>query len=131
MIRRILIVDDSVFARSMIRRKLEILKFKEVEFLEAGNGVEALDKLKSQEFHLVFTDLNMPEMDGAQLLKRIKSSPKLMDIPVIIISSLNNSTKEQQLLSEHALKVFSKPLSLPEMSQFFIDYLKEEEESFK
>ena len=76
-------------------------------------------------------DIHMPEMDGAQLLKRIKSSPRLTDIPVIIISSLNNPTKEQQLLSEHAHKVFSKPFSLPEMNQFFCEYQKEEKESFK
>ena len=112
----------------MIRRNLEIIGFQEVEFLEASNGIEALDKLKSQEFHWVLTDLNMPEMDGTQLLKRIKSSPRLTDIPVVIITSLNNPTKEQKLLPEHELKVFSKPFSLPEISQFFKNYLQETKE---
>ncbi len=128
MIKRILIVDDSKIARMIIRKMLEIVGFQKVEFEEASNGAEALDILKSEEYHLVFTDLNMPEMDGTQLLKRIKSSPKLNNIPVIIISSLNNTTREKMLLIEHALKVFSKPLSLPEMNQFFKNYLQKENE---
>jgi CheY-like chemotaxis protein len=123
MLNRILIVDDSAVARKMIKRSLEIVGFQDSDFIEAGNGVQALEILKNLEFDLVCTDLSMPEMDGTQLLKRIKSSPILTDIPVIIISSLTNATREQQLLSEHALKVFKKPLSLTEFSGFFNDYL--------
>ena len=128
MIRRILIVDDSAVARIMIRRALEIVGFHGVDFEEAGNGVEALEMLRSEEYDLVLTDLNMPEMDGRQLLKRIKSSPKLTETPVVIISSLNNPTKENKLLAEYALKVFSKPISLPELGEFFNDYLNQNQE---
>jgi len=118
-----LIVDESAVARKMIKRSLEIVGLQDSDFSEAENSVEALEILKDSEFDLVCTDLNMPEMDGTQLLKRIKSSPKLTDTPVIIISSLTNATREQQLLADHALKVFKKPLSLTEFSGFFRDYL--------
>ncbi|MCH8124649.1 response regulator [candidate division KSB1 bacterium] len=107
----------------MIKRSLEIVGLQDSDFSEAENSVEALEILKDSEFDLVCTDLNMPEMDGTQLLKRIKNSPKLTDTPVIIISSLTNATREKQLLSDHALKVFKKPLSLPEFSGFFSVYL--------
>jgi len=123
MFNRVLIVDDSAVARKMIKRSLEIVGLQDSDFTEAGNGVEALEFLKASEFDLVCTDLNMPEMNGTQLLKRIKSSPKLTDTPVIIISSLANASREQQLLSEHALKVFKKPLSLTEFSDFFSNFL--------
>lgn len=123
MLNRILIVDDSTVARKMIKRSLEIVGLQDSNFTEAENGMQALEILKGSEFDLVCTDLNMPEMDGTQLLKRIKSSPKLTDTPVIIISSLTNATREQQLLSDHALKVFKKPLSLTEFGGFFNDYL--------
>ena len=88
-----LIVDESAVARKMIKRSLEIVGLQDSDFSEAENSVEALEILKDSEFDLVCTDLNMPEMDGTQLLKRIKNSPKLTDTPVII-SSLTNATRE-------------------------------------
>lgn len=111
----ILVVDDSSMARSIIKRSLEICGLDSYEIKEANNGVEALAILKTETIDLVFTDLNMPELDGEQLLKRIKSSPKLFDIPVIVITSLNNPANEKKLLQEHATAVLSKPITLPAM----------------
>ena len=122
MIKRVLIVDDSSTARSIIRRTLEISGFEELEIGEASNGEEALQVLKENKYDLVFTDLNMPHMDGEQLLKRIKSSPKLNDIPVVVISSMTNESKENKLLSEHAAKIFPKPISLPDIQDFLENY---------
>ncbi len=126
MINRVLIVDDSKTARSIIRRSLEICGLQDAEIGEASNGREALQTLKTTEYDLVFTDLNMPEMDGEQLLKRMKSSPKLLDVPVIVISSMANPSKENKLLTENASKIFPKPISLPEMQEFLDDYINEE-----
>lgn len=125
LLNHILIVDDSAVARKMIKRSLEIVGLQNADFREAVNGVEALEILKDSSFDLVCTDLSMPEMDGIQLLKRIKCSPKLTHIPVIIISSLVNSTSERQLLAEQALRVFKKPISLPELGEFFDSYTNE------
>ena len=126
MVKRILIVDDSKAARNMIRRSLEICGLDEAEIGEAENGKEALDILRTEEYDLVFTDLNMPEMGGEQLLKRMKSSPKLNEIPIVVISSLANPNKESMLLKENASKILSKPLSLPELQELIEDYLDEE-----
>jgi len=87
----------------------------DMRIMEAKNGVEALSILKTDSIDLVFTDLNMPVLDGEQLLKRMKSSPKLFDIPVVVITSLNNPANEKRLISEHATAVLSKPLALPSM----------------
>lgn len=126
MIKRVLIVDDSSTARSIIRRTLEISGLDELEIGEAANGNEALEILKANKYDLVFTDLNMPDMNGEQLLKRIKSSPKLNDIPVVVISSMTNESTESKLLSEHAEKIFPKPLSLPDIQDFLETYTEEE-----
>ncbi len=126
MIKRVLIVDDSSTARSIIRRTLEISGMDEIEIGEAANGIEAMEILKTNKYDLVFTDLNMPEMNGEQLLKRIKSSPKLNDIPVVVISSMTNESKENKLLSEHAAKIFPKPLSLPDIQEFLETYTEDE-----
>jgi len=116
--KNILIVDDSATSRLIMRRCLRICGLDGVEFTEASNGNEALSILKEVPVDMVFTDLNMPEMDGEQLLKRMKSSPKLFNIPVVIISSTANTQKEKKLLEDNAAKVFSKPISLPELREY-------------
>ncbi len=116
--KKILIVDDSATSRLIMRRCLEICGLDTAEFTEASNGREALSILKDAPVDMVFTDLNMPEMDGEQLLKRMKSSPKLFDIPVVIISSTANTQKEKKLLEKNAAKVFSKPIALPELREY-------------
>jgi len=116
MIEKILIVDDSKMARNITKRSLEICGLTDINILEAENGEEALKLLKDDSnFDVVFTDLNMPIMDGEQLLKRIKSSPKLFEIPVVVITSKNNPANKRQLILDHATAVLSKPIHLPEL----------------
>jgi len=110
---QILIVDDSAMARALIKRCLEICGFENLEVSEAVNGESALEILKEKSFDIVFSDQNMPKLDGEGLLRRIKSSPKLNHIPVVIISSKTNSATERKLIADHAEAVLSKPLSIP------------------
>lgn len=107
----IIVADDSATARMFTKRCLEIAGYEDAEFLEASNGKEALQLVKERAADLLVTDLNMPEMDGVSLLKRIKSSPKLVDLPVIVISSLSNPAKEAELLELGAFAVLSKPIT--------------------
>jgi len=123
---KILIVDDSSTARSIVKRALEISGIDLGNVGEATDGKNALEILKETKYDLVFTDLNMPVMDGEQLLKRIKSSPKLNEIPVVVVSSMTNKSRENKLLQEHAEKIFSKPISLPELQEFFETYFVDE-----
>ncbi|HED09497.1 MAG TPA: response regulator [Caldithrix abyssi] len=114
---RILIVDDSSMARTLIRRSLEVCGFDDLNVLEASNGVNAMEVLKNNPIDMVFTDLNMPEMDGEGLLKRIKSSPRLNHIPVVVISSKKSSATERKLIADHAVAVLAKPIVLPELNE--------------
>lgn len=107
----IIIVDDSSTARMFTRRCLEIAGCRGSTFIEAENGKEALLNLKDQGADFVVTDLNMPIMDGATLLKWIKASPKLKDIPVVVVTSAGNPAKEQELTDLGAFAVLSKPIS--------------------
>ncbi|RLD16401.1 response regulator [candidate division KSB1 bacterium] len=120
---RILIVDDSSTARSLIKKSLGICGLGNVHFEEADNGKHALEILRSEPVDLVLTDVNMPTMDGLNLLKRIKSSPKLCDIPVVVITSLKNNTSEQLLISEQAVAVLGKPIAIPEMYRLLKEQL--------
>jgi CheY-like chemotaxis protein len=110
-------------ARQIIKRSLEICGLPDVKMFEASNGIEALEILKTEKIDLVFTDLNMPEMDGEKLLIRIKSSPSLNEIPVVIVSSKSNPANEKKLITEHAVAVLAKPLSLPSMHELLSEKL--------
>lgn len=113
MIERVLIVDDSGTARMMLRRCLEIAGLADAEFVEAGNGIEALDRLAEQPVDLVCTDLVMPEMTGDGLLKRLRARPRTHDLPVIVVTSAGNEARDQQLRDLGANAVLPKPVSPP------------------
>ncbi len=125
--KRIIIADDSGTARMFIKRCFEISGCQDVEFFEAKNGLEVLEQLKKTLVDLVVSDLHMPEMDGTELLKRIKSSPRFHEIPVIIISSAANPKKVEELKELLALDVLSKPVSPASVSKAIKPLLKNSE----
>jgi two-component system, chemotaxis family, chemotaxis protein CheY len=110
---KILIVDDSSTARMFIRRCLEIAGCQGADFQEAGNGKEALDLLRDAPVDFLLVDLNMPVLDGRNLLKRLKENPGICDIPVVIVSSASNPASDIELIAEGAYAVLSKPITPP------------------
>jgi two-component system, chemotaxis family, chemotaxis protein CheY len=108
---RILIVDDSVTARMMIKRCLEIAGYENAAVLEASNGAEAIERLKNDGADLILTDLNMPQMNGKTLIRRLKCSPKFFHIPIVVISSITNTGEEEDLIAGGVAAVMRKPLS--------------------
>jgi class 3 adenylate cyclase len=83
---RVLLADDDASNRELLRRRLEKLGY---EVTTAGDGIEALQLVQSGHFDLVLLDLLMPGLDGRAVLARIKESPTLRDLPVIMISALD------------------------------------------
>lgn len=110
----ILVTDDSVFNRVLI---INILKKynKDIEFLEAEDGNEALEILENKDIDLVILDLIMPQKDGYQVLKQMKASAKLKDIPVIINSSDDDVESIKKTLLNGATDYFLKPLKQNEI----------------
>src|SRR5215831_5464558 len=84
---RVLIADDSPVMRSFVRRVIEFSGFELAECFEAADGQEALDILGSQWIDAILTDINMPVVDGEELLRRLASDKALKSIPVIVIST--------------------------------------------
>ncbi|MCW8860132.1 MAG: response regulator, partial [Deltaproteobacteria bacterium] len=70
-------------------------------------------------------DLNMPVMDGETLLKWVKSSPKLCNLPVVVITSAGNPVKEAQLLELGAHRVLNKPVSPPMLMDALADFIED------
>jgi two-component system chemotaxis response regulator CheY len=108
-----------------IKRCLIIIGFGDAEIVEAEHGKAALVAAKAAKTDLLLTDLNMPVMDGETLLKWVKSSPKLMDLPVVIITSAGNPAKEQELLKLGALRVINKPVAPPILMEALAAFLDE------
>ncbi|MFQ5596736.1 MAG: PleD family two-component system response regulator [Nitrospiria bacterium] len=108
---RIVIADDSSTARLFIRRCLNLAGFDQTSITFATNGQEALEQVKNEGTDLLITDLNMPVMDGQELLKNVKSDPKISDLPVLVITSAANPAKESELLQMGASSVLCKPIT--------------------
>jgi two-component system chemotaxis response regulator CheY len=79
-----LIVDDSSVMRKMVRRTMELAEFPIGDVHEAGNGREALDCLETHAVDIVFTDINMPVMNGAELLRELRQRPDAVRARVVI-----------------------------------------------
>lgn len=117
MIQTVIIADDSVTARMIIRRCLEIAGLSDARFLDARDGTEALELAKENQIDLLVTDLNMPKMNGRSLLKHVKSSPRLSELPVLVITSASNPAKEDELLNMGAFAILGKPISPADVAE--------------
>ena len=124
---KIVIADDSKTARFLIRQYLEMVGFNQAEFIEAENGSQALQLVKVKQADLLFTDYKMPEMDGLDLLRRVKASPRLHDLPVVVITSFANQAKIDELSENGALAVLQKPLSLSKLHETMKPFLSDED----
>ena len=109
----VLIVDDSPAMRSFVRRVLELSGIPVGRCLEAGDGKEALEVLRSQWVDVVLTDLNMPTMDGEQFVRLMEADEALRPIPVLVVSTDRTDQRVQQMLTLGAKGYVTKPF-LPE-----------------
>ena len=81
----ILFVEDSPTMRRIIVNSLKQLG--EAEIIEAENGVDALEKVDGKSIDLVVTDWNMPEMNGAELVKVLRGMPEYAEVPIVMITT--------------------------------------------
>jgi two-component system chemotaxis response regulator CheY len=105
----ILIVDDSVTIRAMIKKALQLCLPDLGNVMEAENGISALARLAEKRVDLILTDINMPRMDGAQLIEKIKRMPKLADIPIIVVSTDGSQERIEELEQHNVQGYLHKP----------------------
>jgi len=110
---RVLIVDDSPVMRAFIRRIIVVSGMEGAEFLEASDGCEALNLLRAQWVDVVLTDINMPCMDGEQLLRCLAADDMLKSLPVLVVSTDGTESRMRQMLSLGARGYVKKPF-MPE-----------------
>jgi phosphoserine phosphatase RsbU/P len=105
---RLLVVDDDDANREMLARRLARHGF---EVVTASNGLDALQLIRTSKFDLVLLDMVMPRLDGYQVLSRIKSQPALADLPVIMISALDEENGVARCIELGAEDYLSKPFN--------------------
>ena len=109
MSRDVLIVDDSVTIRQMVKKTLDIAGLDVGEVYEASNGIEALAQLNEHPVAVMLVDINMPTMNGIQLLTRMRGNRKLKDIPIVIVSTEGSQQRIAELESIGAFGYVRKP----------------------
>ncbi len=103
----ILIVDDSATVRKLL---VHTLKPKNYKCIEACDGFDALEKLAMHpEIRLVISDLNMPNMDGIELIANIRQNPQLMDLPIIMLTTEGSQDNRKMAFDAGANLYLVKP----------------------
>lgn len=89
----IMTVDDSASIRQMVSFTLKQAGY---QVLEAADGRDALSKLNNSGVHMVLTDLNMPNMDGIELIRRLRAIPSCKFIPIVMLTTESQAEKKQE-----------------------------------
>ena len=93
----ILVVDDSAVMRAMVIKTLKLAGTPLGEIYQAANGREGLDSLEKNWVDLVFADINMPVMNGEEMIDAIRSDPAWKELPIVVISTEGSKTRIDSL----------------------------------
>jgi len=116
----VLYAEDDVEHREMMR---VILQGTDITLVEATNGVEALQKVKSQPPDLILLDLFMPKLDGHGVMEALKSDPKTKDIPIIVLSAWSTGDNRKRARGAGAGCFIAKPYDPVELMQLVNNHL--------
>jgi two-component system, chemotaxis family, chemotaxis protein CheY len=105
--KKILVVEGSEIQRMICVSQLQQAGFENIEV--AGDGYIAYSKLEEGEIDLVLCDWEMPNLNGIQLLKKVKKNPSLQSIPFVMLTSNQDESYHQEALDEGAQDYIVKP----------------------
>ncbi len=119
---KILIVEDSPTIRSLIISSIE--EGGDFKFVETENGFEALKMLPRDKFDLIITDINMPDINGLELVNFIKKNENYKNIPLFIITTERSEADVKKGLALGADEYIVKPFSPDKLQEVVMRYLK-------
>jgi two-component system, chemotaxis family, chemotaxis protein CheY len=117
----VLLVDDSAFSRKFIAKILSNIGIENIAM--ANDGLQALQLFHQRSFDLVVTDFNMPEMDGLELIKHIRSSEEHRNVPVMMVTSEQNQNRLAALEKAGVSALLDKPFEPANIKQLIIRLL--------
>jgi two-component system, chemotaxis family, chemotaxis protein CheY len=113
--KRILIVDDSATMRRMIMASLR--EIDHTRFVEAANGLEAIERLALGTPDLIVLDLNMPDMHGLEVLKFVRSHPAYGKLPIIVLTTRGDDACRSESVRCGASAYLCKPFDPPDLAR--------------
>jgi two-component system chemotaxis response regulator CheY len=122
--KRILIVEDSPTMRQLLVFALRRLK--DVDIVEAQDGMDGLRKVSSDHFDLALIDINMPVMDGLKLISLIRGEDSLCNIPIVVITTEGAKEDRERALSLGANEYLTKPIQANHVLTIVKDLMKDE-----
>ena len=106
---RILIVEDNPMNMELTQ---DLLEFYGYDVIQAEDGIKALERLAESKFDLILLDMQLPKMDGIELLERIKKNPATADIPVIAVTAHAMKGSEEYFVEMGCVDYISKPIDI-------------------
>lgn len=120
---QVLVVEDSAAMRSFIASTVE--EIEAVEATEAASGFEALKELPRRQFDLIITDINMPDINGLELVRFIRENERYRDCPLIIVSTESSQRDRERGLALGANSYLVKPFSPSDLKDCVERFLKD------
>ncbi|MGD0845213.1 MAG: response regulator [Geobacteraceae bacterium] len=105
---KVLIVEDSPTMRQLISFALKRLQG--IRIIEASDGVDGLKKLSAEKFDLIFTDINMPIMDGLKLVSLVRNDASYKGTPIVVITTEGAQEDRERALALGANDYITKPI---------------------
>ncbi len=119
--RHILIAEDSAVTRAFLVSVLE--EMESFDIIEASSGFEALKQLPRQNFNLIITDINMPDINGLELINFIRSNSQYASIPLIVVTTEGSERDREKGLALGADEYLVKPINPARLQELTRKYL--------
>lgn len=113
----VLIVDDSSVMRKIIERSLRQSGLEIEKVIEADNGADALTQVEANTIDLIFSDVNMPKMDGIEFLRQVRGMEKAKGIPILMITTEGSEQKVVEAITLGAKGYIRKPFSADQVRE--------------
>lgn len=123
----LLIVDDSRSLRKVLIKTIRMCHIGETTFFQASNGKEALDLLSHEWVDLIFSDINMPIMDGYEFIGEVRKNDIFQQTPIIVITSEIRKQEMESVLKDKVAGILTKPFRPEEIRSFLVNLLGIEE----
>jgi two-component system cell cycle response regulator DivK len=120
--KEILIVEDNPMNMELI---LDLLEFYGYNVTEAEDGIKALERLSEKKFDIILLDMQLPKMDGLEVLEKIKNNPATAGIPVIAVTAHAMKGSEEHFIEMGCVDYISKPIDIHKFRALIDKYLGE------
>lgn len=119
---KILYIEDSSSNRLLVRR---ILLVEDYEVLEAEDGIIGIEIARQEHPDLILMDMNLPDVDGYEMTRRIRATPELADIPIVAMTANVMEGDREKTLEAGCVGYIPKPIDVDELPQQVAQYLKQ------